>query len=90
MLATTLARPLYIYSEEDISKEMVLSNKRYGSVRRVFIIAAEDKTLHKEFQQWMIEKSPPDAVEEILGSDHMVMMSKPLRLFTLLLRIAQK
>ncbi|XP_070027734.1 methyl jasmonate esterase 1-like isoform X1 [Nicotiana sylvestris] len=90
VLATTLARPLYIYSEEDISKEMVLSNKRYGSVRRVFIVAAEDKTLLKEFQEWMIEKNPPDEVEEIPGSDHMVMMSKPLHLFNLLLRIAQK
>ncbi|XP_016504462.1 methyl jasmonate esterase 1-like isoform X2 [Nicotiana tabacum] len=90
VLATTLARPLYIYSEEDISKEMVLSNKRYGSVRRVFIVAAEDKTLLKEFQEWMVEKNPPDEVEEIPGSDHMVMMSKPLHLFNLLLRIAQK
>ncbi|XP_060169306.1 methyl jasmonate esterase 1-like [Lycium barbarum] len=89
-LATMLVRPRYLYSLEDISKEMVLSSKRYGSIRRVFVVAAEDKQLKKEFQQWMIEKNPPDEVEEIPGADHMVMMSKPLQLFTLLLRIAHK
>ncbi|XP_055814773.1 methyl jasmonate esterase 1-like [Solanum dulcamara] len=89
-LATTLTRPLYIYSEEDMSKEMVLSSKRNGAVKRVFIVAVEDKTLPKEFQRWMIEKNPPDEVKEISGSDHMTMMSKPQQLFTLLLRIAHK
>ncbi|MCD7457988.1 hypothetical protein HAX54_036735 [Datura stramonium] len=87
-LATTLVRPIYLYSTEDISKEMVLSSKRYGSVRRVFVVAAEDKILTKEFQLSMIEKNPPDEVKEISGSDHMVMMSKPLELFTTLLHIA--
>ncbi|XP_059314101.1 methyl jasmonate esterase 1-like [Lycium ferocissimum] len=89
-LATTVVRPLYLYSLDDMSKEIVLSNKKYGSVRRVFIVADEDKTLPKEFQQWMIEKNPPDEVEEISGSDHMPMVSKPLELFTLLLNIAYK
>ncbi|KAM3377122.1 hypothetical protein P3S68_009535 [Capsicum galapagoense] len=60
----------------------------YGSVRRVYIIVAESKGLTKEFQRWMIENNPPDEVEEISGSDHMVMMSKPEQLFTTLLRIA--
>ncbi|PHU10517.1 hypothetical protein BC332_22377, partial [Capsicum chinense] len=59
-LATTLVRPVYLHSPEDISKEMVLSRKKYGSVRRVFIGAAEDKILTKELQQYMIEKNPPD------------------------------
>ncbi|KAJ8572317.1 hypothetical protein K7X08_008828 [Anisodus acutangulus] len=89
-LATTVLRPLCAYSVEDVSKEMVLSSKRYGSVRRVFIVSAEDKLLKKEFQQCMIEKDPPDEVKEIQGSDHMVMMSKPLQLFNLLLSIAHK
>ncbi|OIT33601.1 PREDICTED: salicylic acid-binding protein 2-like [Nicotiana attenuata] len=89
-LATTLVRPIYLNSLEDISKEIVLSSKRYGSVRRVFVVAAEDKALTKEFQQSMIERNPPDEVKEISGSDHMVMMSKPLKLFTTLLQIANK
>lgn len=73
-----------------MSKEMIFSSKRYGRIRRVFIVAVEDKTLPKEFQQWMIETNPPNEVKEIKGSDHMAMMSKPLKLFTLLLRIAHK
>ncbi|XP_015086895.1 methylesterase 3-like isoform X1 [Solanum pennellii] len=89
-LATTLVRPIYFHSLDEISEEIVLSNKNYGSVRRAYIVAAEDKILKKEFQQLMIEKNPPDQVEEILGSDHMPMMSKPLQLFTLLMRIANK
>ncbi|MCE5166256.1 hypothetical protein HAX54_016504 [Datura stramonium] len=89
-LATTVLRSLYTYSVEDVSKEIVLSSKRYGSVRRVFIVAAEDKLLRKEFQQRMIEKNPPDEVKEIQGSDHMVMMSKPLQLCNLLLSIGHK
>ncbi|KAM3341143.1 methyl jasmonate esterase 1-like [Capsicum galapagoense] len=86
-LATTLVRPLYFYSLDDISKEMALSSNKYGSV---YIVAAEDKVLSKEFQQLMIEKNPPDQVEEISGSDHVPMMSKPGQLFTLLMRIANK
>ncbi|XP_055815785.1 methyl jasmonate esterase 1-like [Solanum dulcamara] len=89
-LATTLVRPIYLYSPEDISKEMVLSSKRYGSVRRVFVVAPEDKGLTKKFQLSMIEKNAPDEVKEISGSDHMIMMSKPLQLFTTLLHIANQ
>ncbi|MCD7462970.1 hypothetical protein HAX54_049694 [Datura stramonium] len=60
LLICNVTEPLYLYSLDDMSKEIVLSSKRYGSVRRVFIVAAEDKTLPKQFQQWMIEKNPPD------------------------------
>ncbi|KAF3667798.1 putative ribonuclease H protein-like, partial [Capsicum annuum] len=75
-LATMLVRPRYLYNLEDISKVMALSSNRYGSVRRVFIVAGEDKQLTKEFQQWMIERNPPDEVKEIPDADHMVMMSR--------------
>ncbi|XP_027769907.1 salicylic acid-binding protein 2-like [Solanum pennellii] len=89
-LATTLVRPIYFFSLNDVSKEIVLSNKKYGSVRRAYIVAAEDKVLKKEFQQLMIKNNPPNEVEEISGSDHMPMMSKPLQLFTHLTRISNK
>ncbi|XP_059276610.1 methyl jasmonate esterase 1-like [Lycium ferocissimum] len=88
-LATRVARPIPIRTN-DVSKETVLSSKRYGSVRRVFIVVVEDKVLKKEFQQLMIEKNPPDEVKEIQGSDHMGMMSKPHQLFTLLISMANK
>nr|3STY_A Chain A, Methylketone synthase 1 [Solanum habrochaites]3STY_B Chain B, Methylketone synthase 1 [Solanum habrochaites] len=89
-LATALVRPLYLYLAEDISKEVVLSSKRYGSVKRVFIVATENDALKKEFLKLMIEKNPPDEVKEIEGSDHVTMMSKPQQLFTTLLSIANK
>ncbi|KAL3382871.1 hypothetical protein AABB24_002397 [Solanum stoloniferum] len=89
-LATTLVRPIYLYSVKDVSMEIVLSRKKYGSVKRVFIVAADDNLLKKEFQKRMIEKNPPDEVEVIQGSDHMTMMSKPLQLFTTLVSIANK
>ncbi|KAM3377108.1 hypothetical protein P3S68_009521 [Capsicum galapagoense] len=89
-LATILVRPFYSYRVEDVSKEIVLSSKRYGSIRQVFIVAAESKAMKKEFLQLMIEKNPPDEVEEIQGSDHITMMSKPQQLFTTLLSIANK
>ncbi|WMV12992.1 hypothetical protein MTR67_006377 [Solanum verrucosum] len=68
-LATTLVRLFYLYRAEDVSKEIVLSSKRYGFVRRAFIVAAENKALTKEFSELMIEKNPPDEVKEIEGSD---------------------
>ncbi|KAF3641359.1 putative receptor protein kinase TMK1-like [Capsicum annuum] len=89
-LATTLVRPFYSYRVEDISKEIVLTSKRYGLVTRVFIVGGESKAMKKEFVQLMIEKNPPDEVEEIQGSDHVTMMSRPQQLFTTLLSIANK
>ncbi|KAK3005191.1 hypothetical protein RJ639_016433 [Escallonia herrerae] len=89
-MATLLMRPLCLYSEEDMSKELKLSSKKYGTVRRVFVISSEDKVTNKDFQLWMIENNPPNQVEEITGSDHMVMMSKPAELFVCLQGIAEK
>ncbi|KAJ9704934.1 hypothetical protein PVL29_003135 [Vitis rotundifolia] len=88
-LGTVLMRPVRLFSEEDKSNELVLS-KKYASVKRVFIISEEDKLVKKDFQLWMIEKNPPDAVKEIKGSDHMVMMSKPKELWVHLQAIAEK
>ncbi|XP_006359801.1 polyneuridine-aldehyde esterase-like [Solanum tuberosum] len=89
-LATTLVREIFFYSVEDVSNEIILSRKRYGSIRRAFVVTPEDKLLKKEFQQLMIERNPPDEVKEIQGADHMVMMSKPHELFKFLLRFADK
>ena len=89
-MATTLVREIFFFSVEDVSKEIILSRKRYGSIRRAFVVTSEDKLLKKEFQQLMIESNPPEEVKEIEGADHMVMMSKPLQLFTLIMSIAHK
>ncbi|CAK9179728.1 unnamed protein product [Ilex paraguariensis] len=58
-LAMLLLRPLRLYSDEDMSKVLMMSSKRYGSVDRVFAICDEDKLVKKGFQRWMVEKNPP-------------------------------
>lgn len=88
-LATTLMRPLRLFSDEDMSKELVFTTRNYGSVKRVFIVCEQDKLADKDgLISWMIKKNPPHQVVEIEGSDHMVMMSKPIELCHHLLHIA--
>ncbi|KDP38248.1 hypothetical protein JCGZ_04891 [Jatropha curcas] len=89
-LATTLVRPRPLFTDEDISRVLMLTGENYGTVRRVFIIAEEDMIIKKDFQDLMIEKNPPDEALSISGSDHMVMMSRPLDLWASLLGIAAK
>ncbi|KAK4848028.1 hypothetical protein QYF36_008349 [Acer negundo] len=89
-LATTLMRPLRLFSEEDMSRELVLSRENYGYVKRVFIVPEKDMVLEKDLALWMIKRNPPHQVVEIKGSDHMVMMSKPTQLWVHLLEIATK
>ncbi|GAA0162683.1 esterase [Lithospermum erythrorhizon] len=59
-LATSLIRPLGIYSFEDMSRLLKLSIKKYGSVRRVFVMPDEDNVTPKDIQEWMIKGNPPD------------------------------
>ncbi|KAI3959090.1 hypothetical protein MKX01_023766 [Papaver californicum] len=89
-LATMLVRPIRLYSNEHMSKEITTSKQKYGSVKRVYILAELDKTLTRNFQCWMIEKDPVDEVKEITGSDQMVMMSKPQELFAYLQELLEK
>ncbi|OMO74181.1 polyneuridine-aldehyde esterase [Corchorus capsularis] len=89
-LASMLMRPIRLYSVEDMSRELVLSEKKYGSVNRVFIISENDMISTKDLVWWMIHENPPHQVEEVKGSDHMVMMSQPIQLSNLLLTIAVK
>ncbi|XP_020534997.1 salicylic acid-binding protein 2-like, partial [Jatropha curcas] len=89
-LATSLVRPRRLFSEQDMSKELMLTWKNYGSVRKVFIISEQDMIIKKDFQELMTKKNPPKEVLKMEGSDHMVMMSKPVDLCAFLLRIAVK
>ncbi|MED6123735.1 hypothetical protein PIB30_052170 [Stylosanthes scabra] len=79
-LATTLVRPRKIFSEEDMTKVLALSHRRYGSVSRVFVMTENDLSVYPKFQRWMTTHNPPNRVVEISGSDHMVMMSQPIQL----------
>ncbi|KAL1556982.1 putative esterase PIR7A isoform X2 [Salvia divinorum] len=83
-LATLLMRPIGLYDEADLAKEVTLSKQNYGSVRRVFLVCEEDMALKKEFQEWMIDNNPVDEVNIISGADHMPMFSKSQHLSALL------
>lgn len=79
-LAKMLIRPLFLLADSNVSEDVVLSKEKYGSVRRVYVVIDEDRTLKKDFQEWMIENNPVEEMKEIVGADHMVMLSKPQEL----------
>ncbi|KAK7400849.1 hypothetical protein VNO78_12157 [Psophocarpus tetragonolobus] len=79
-LARTLMRPLRLFGEEDMAEVLALSHSRYGSVSRVYVLSQEDRVMYSRFQRWMVEHNPPNHVIYVSGSDHMLMMSKPIDL----------
>ncbi|CAN1186207.1 Methylesterase 10 [Linum perenne] len=74
---------------KDLSEKSLLTKERFGSVKRVYIVAEEDQLLTKEIQEWFIQNSPTDEVKYIPGADHMVMISKPDELYSSLLEIVK-
>ncbi|CAN6561378.1 unnamed protein product [Malus baccata var. baccata] len=76
--------PLYNY---DVIK---LTEEKYGSVPRVFIVSDQDHAIVLDVQNYMIKNNPPTEVKVIKGSDHMVMLSKSVELFSHLQNIAEK
>ncbi|OVA10516.1 hypothetical protein BVC80_8985g53 [Macleaya cordata] len=88
-LATMLLRPIRLYSEENPQNQIVLSQEKYGSVRRVYIMCDQDKALPEDVQRLMIQNDPTIDVKVITGSDHMVMLSKPQELSACLQEIAE-
>ena len=71
-------------------EEIKLTEEKYGLVPRVFIVCDQDLQIEEDVQMWMIRKNPPNEVKVINGSDHMVMFSRPLELFSNLLKVAEK
>lgn len=88
-LAKTLVKPDGLFCE-DLAKESLFTEERFGSVKRVFVICEEDELLKKDFQDWIIDKSPPHQVKSIPNADHMVMLSRTQELCLCLLEIADK
>ncbi|XP_042487102.1 salicylic acid-binding protein 2-like [Macadamia integrifolia] len=84
-LATKLVRPMGFFGK----KEITVSEEKYGSVSRVFILCDEEDDIKEGLNQ-MIARYPPDEVIEIPGSDHMVMISKPHELCSHLQEIAHR
>ncbi|KEH17957.1 alpha/beta fold hydrolase [Medicago truncatula] len=91
-LALSLVRPVPIYKDvELLLKETTVTNDRNGRVPKFFIISKSDNLITEDFQMWMIKRSGPfEKVEVIEDSDHMVMLSKPKKLSSTLLKIVQK
>ncbi|KAK9950333.1 hypothetical protein M0R45_005829 [Rubus argutus] len=85
-LCLALARfaPLYNYDLIELTKN------KYGSVPRIFIMADQDRGIELGVQKFIIKNNPPNEVRVINGSDHMVMLSRPVELFSHLHNIAEK
>ncbi|KAL3722217.1 hypothetical protein ACJRO7_034568 [Eucalyptus globulus] len=75
-LARLLPRPVRMFME-DLANESSLTEERFGSVERVFVVCGDDKAIGVEFQRRMIDRNPPKAVKLIAEADHMAMLSKP-------------
>ncbi|GJN14193.1 hypothetical protein PR202_gb00984 [Eleusine coracana subsp. coracana] len=90
-LGLSLVRPANRFNDDALMRdEKLLTEKGYGSVRRVFVLVEDDLGIPAEFQRHMIAQSPGVEVETMAagGADHMAMLSQPQELADLLVRIA--
>lgn len=88
-LAKMLVRPCGTFFI-DLAKECPITEAKYGSINRYFVVCHDDGVMKEGFQRWVIENSPPKEVIVINKADHMVMLSKPQELCQCLQEIAQK
>ncbi|POO02718.1 Methyl esterase [Trema orientale] len=88
-LGKMMLRPSGLFLE-DLAKESLLTEEKFGTVKRVFVVCEKDGLFDEDFQRWLIENSQTKEVELILGADHMVMLSKPQEFFLSLQKIVQK
>ena len=89
-LALSLVRPVPLFTDQKLElKQTRLTKSRYGSVCRVFIMCDQDLLIDKDLQSLMIMRNPPNEVKVINETDHMVMLTRPLKLFSYLGEIAE-
>lgn len=74
----------------DLAKESLLTEEKFWSVKRAYVVCEKDAAVEEDFQRWLIEKSQTKEVEVVLGADHMVMLSKPHQLSLCLVKIVDK
>ena len=89
-LALSLIRPVPIFRDDASLKAAQLTIKKYGSIRRVFIMSERDLIFTERMQKEIISDYPPQDVQKVSGSDHMVMFSKPQELSSLLQTVAEE
>lgn len=88
-LGNSLVRPASLFIE-NLAKAKKFTDGNYGSVKKVYVICSEDRTIPKQLQKWMIQNNNGiQNVMEIDGADHMAMFSKPLQVLQCLLQVAQ-
>ncbi|XP_050204878.1 methylesterase 10-like [Mercurialis annua] len=88
-LANMLIRPTGLFVD-DFSGDSLLTEAKFGSVRRVFIVCEEDEVMDEEFQRLMIKNSQPHEVKVIREAGHMIMLSKPKELYLCMEEISEK
>lgn len=86
-LAKMLVRPTRLFVDE-LSRECLLTEAKYGSVSRVYIVCEDDDVMEEDYQRWMVKNSPTQQVVSIKEAGHMVMLSKPQELCHCLLQVA--
>uniref|UniRef100_A0A0A8ZPY8 AB hydrolase-1 domain-containing protein n=1 Tax=Arundo donax TaxID=35708 RepID=A0A0A8ZPY8_ARUDO len=91
-LAKMMVRPAQMYLNDGTMRgEGVLTEGKYGAVRRVFVVAEEDKTWPAEEQRRVAASGGPGVeVRAIEGADHMPMISKPAELSEIIMQVAEK
>lgn len=88
-LGKMLIRPNWFFLEE-MRKKCMLSEERYGAVKRWYVICEGDGVMEEEFQRYIIEKSPPHQLISIAAAGHMPMLSNPHRLASSLLQLSNQ
>ncbi|KAE8800773.1 Esterase PIR7B [Hordeum vulgare] len=88
-LAKMLVRPGNQFLDDPVMKDAcLLTADKYGSVKKVYVVAKADGSSTEEMQRWMVTLSPGTEVEEIAGADHAIMSSKHKELCDVLIKIA--
>ncbi|XP_028796599.1 putative methylesterase 11, chloroplastic isoform X2 [Neltuma alba] len=85
-LASVSMRPIPF---APVLEKLSLSDLRYGSVRRFYIVTPEDNAISVTLQENMINANPPEKVFRLKGADHSPFFSKPQALHKLLVEISQ-
>ncbi|KAJ9170760.1 hypothetical protein P3X46_018840 [Hevea brasiliensis] len=88
-LGKLLVRPTGVFVDE-LGKDSLLTEAKFGSVSRVFLLCEGDVVMKEGFQKWLIANSPPEEVKVISEAAHMVMFSKPKDFRQCLQDIAEK
>ncbi|XP_002979499.2 putative methylesterase 11, chloroplastic [Selaginella moellendorffii] len=84
-LASVSLRPIPF---APVLEKLVLTQDKYGTVRRFFVETPDDNALTSALQHRIVAGNPPERVFKVKGSDHSPFFSKPQSLHRALVEIA--